>query len=485
MSIWSSLGRSFKRFQEYCIIEMCGIAGISLDGCSSDLIPNLIRMLISLQHRGQESAGISCLSNGELCTFKNFGMVVDALRAVEVKSYSSGIGHVRYSTSGSKKNFDEIQPMTFKVNGLNFSLAFNGNVVNHYIVRREFLKDYKFRTNTDTETIGALIVKLYREYKDMVEVLKECIDILDGAFSILLLTSEGTMYVIRDVLGFKPLCYAYIDNGIAFASESAALDILEGYELQDVKPGEVLVVHRGEIVERTCINGIGRRAFCMFEFVYFARPDSIIEGRLVHNVRKELGRRLYRLAPTRADLVVPVPDSGKSIALGYAEESGISFEEAIMKNRYVGRSFIMPDEKTRIETINLKFNIVEKLVRDKDIILIDDSIVRGSTLRKLVPKMKSKGARKVHVRIGCPPIIKPCFMGIDFPTSRELIASDRSVEKVREIINADSLIYNTIKNLCESIGYSENELCLACLTGKYPLKFKYAEEELEKIFGSR
>jgi amidophosphoribosyltransferase len=462
---------------------MCGIAALSLK--SGNAVPEVVKMLLALQHRGQESAGISFISSS-LNVYKGFGLVQDVFKGFNPFRISSSavIGHVRYSTTGSGGDIYEVQPFLTDVSGRMFSIAFNGNIVNHNSIRRELLRNSVFKTETDTETISLLIARnLVDEGFDYVEALRKSMDVLDGAYSLILIADDGCIAAARDPYGFKPLSYGSLDNGFTVASESVAIECIGGLHLGDVNPGEILVLSGGEVVERVKACSSFRKAMCMFEFVYFSRPDSVINGRLIHEVRKNLGKALYRIKPVRADLTSPVPDSGRSSALGFSEESGIPFEEAIMRNRYIGRTFILPESNSRRSAVELKFHVVRRLVEGRRIVVVDDSIVRGVTLTRIVPLMKSRGCREVHVRIACPPIIYPCFMGIDFPTERELVASRHSVEEIREIINADTLTYNSVENLCSGIGLSQGDLCLACLTGKYPLKSSYNYVELQKLFG--
>lgn len=464
---------------------MCGIAALSLK--SGNAVPQVIKMLLALQHRGQESAGIA-FTNPNLNVYKGFGLVPDVFKPGDAARLSSAaaIGHVRYSTTGSRRHIYEVQPALFNILSKPFSIAFNGNITNHHHIREELLKDSSFKTETDTETIGLLIARnLADEGFDYVEAIRRSMEVLDGAYSLILLTHDGYIIAARDPYGFKPLSYGVLNNGFTVASESVAIEGIDGICLGDIQPGEVLVVANGEAVERVRGAPSLRKAMCMFEFVYFSRPDSVIDGRLIHEVRKNLGRILYRVKPIEADLTSPVPDSGRSTALGFAEESGIPFEEVIMKNRYIGRTFILPESDARRSAVELKFHIVRKLAENRRIVVVDDSIVRGVTLTRIIPLLKALGCREVHVRIACPPIIYPCFMGIDFPTQHELIAARHSVDEIKGIINADTLIYNNIGDLCRGIGYSPSELCLACLTGSYPLKSPYNYAKLQSVFGGQ
>lgn len=462
--------------------ERCGVIGV-LSAEGRDVALDIYRGLYALQHRGQESAGIY-VKGDEVRGVKGLGFVHEALGGrIEGLKGHVGVGHVRYSTTASS-SLDEAQPMMYEWRGRRFAIAFNGTITNFLELRGKLSSmGFKFKTDTDTEVLAALIAHHLSQHGDYVEALRQCMGELDGAYSMVMLGDDGQLYVARDPLGFKPLCLGLnADEGLyVAASETCALDTLNAELVKHVEPGEVVVVSRRGY-ESYRLARAERRARCMFEFVYFSRPDSQFDGIWIYEARLRIGRELGRRCPVDADVVVPVPDSGRTAALGYSEATGIPLVEGLMKNRYVGRIFIMPGERNRSEMVRVKLNPVKPLIRGKRVVLIDDSIVRGTTMRHIVSMLRSAGAKEVHVRVSCPPIISGCYMGIDFPTKRELVASSRSVEEVRRVIGADSLEYNSVEGLVKGIGLPENELCLACLTGVYPLR-KVDVEALERSLG--
>lgn len=382
-----------------------------------------------------------------------------------------GIGHVRYSTTGYSKK-KETQPYCMYLTGINFAVAFNGNISNSGRLKEELEeKGHFFETDTDTELIAKYITTFMLENgRDLVGAIQKLMYTLDGGYSILILTERGHILAFRDPYGYRPLVFGKKQDGsIVFASETVALDTTGAQYIDTVNPGEVIWVtnvgcERLQLIETT------RHAHCQFEYVYFSRPDSEMEGVSVYEVRKKLGRKLAELYPVEADVVIPVPDSGRTAASGYSEASGIPLSEGLIKNRYVHRTFIMPRQREREKAIRLKMNPIPHVVSGKRIVLVDDSIVRGTSMKHIVLLLRKAGAKEVHVRISCPPIISPCYCGIDFQRREELIRGKTSLEETRKIIGADSLEYMTIDGLVEAIGLGENELCLSCLTGEYLLK---------------
>ncbi|MCP4761356.1 MAG: amidophosphoribosyltransferase, partial [archaeon] len=356
-----------------------------------------------------------------------------------------------------------------------------------------------FTTNGDSEVISQILASLSIGSGDWVEALKLLSRFLDGSYSLIFLTQEGDIYAIRDPLGFKPLCYGAIDSDSSckyhlVASESCAIDTVGGKLVNDVKPGEIIHLSVDEEIHSELIISGSRKALCMFEFVYFARPDSIIDGISVAKSRYKLGRNLAKIHPvdSKNAVIVPVPDSGRSASIGFSNESGIPYGEGLMKNRYVWRTFIMPGQSNRANKVRQKLNPVKEIISGKEVVLIDDSIVRGTTTAFIIKMLKQAGAAKVHVRISCPPVIEPCYMGVDFPTKSELIAGKTQtedpitfVEKIRKIIGADSLGYQTIDGLAEAIGLPKDQLCLACLNGDYPLKNDPRKLNLEETFSTQ
>ncbi|MFX1477400.1 MAG: amidophosphoribosyltransferase [Promethearchaeota archaeon] len=491
--------------------EHCAIFGVTCNDIGFSVSKLLYQGLIALQHRGQESTGISILkTGGHIFTYKKDGLVSKVLADKILSQYwgNVGIGHNRYATTGALgyKSSDYMQPFHFKNNEIEFSMAFNGTIANFDEIKKNMNEMGRvFITDTDTEVIAQLIGSLAVGTEDWPEILTLTSKLLDGSYSLILMTSDGDVYAIRDPLGFKPLCIGELKNSqrnIYFvASESCAIDAVGGTLLRDVKPGEIVhLSHQKDIHSETVIKS-NRTAICQFEYVYFSRPDSVIDGISVAEARMRLGTKLAKNDPILKTsevkehaIVVPVPDSGRSAAVGYAKEAGLPYEEGLMKNRYVHRTFIMPGQAKRKFAVKEKLNPIKSIVEGKDVILLDDSIVRGTTTQQIVSMLKDKGgAKRVHLRISCPPIISPCYMGIDFPTTNELIGGsfkklygENYIEEIRKQIGADTLIYQTIEDLISAIGLTRNQLCLACLTGNYPLKSveKLAQME-ESIVKSR
>jgi amidophosphoribosyltransferase len=466
--------------------EKCGVIGLRIR--SGNAAHYISQGLYALQHRGQESSGIFVHNGTEIRGHKAMGMVAEIFDDSTLTRLSGnvGVGHVRYSTTASS-SIQEAQPLFYGESGKGFALAFNGTISN-FLEARASLKDsgHRFKTHADTEVLACCIAEGYAETKDYFESLGRCMDLLDGSFSLVLVTDEGELYGARDPLGFKPLCLGINESrGLyVIASESVAEDALDARNVGEIRPGEVVRISGGRI-ERQIVRSSPRHAMCMFEYVYFSRPDSVIDGVGVYDARLRLGRNLARTWPKDVDMVVPVPDSGRTAASGYAQELRLPLVEGLMKNRYVWRTFIMPRQEIRELSVRLKLNPVRSVLKGKDIVLIDDTIVRGTTMRRVVGLLRKAGVRRVHVGISCPPVVSSCFMGIDFPTNRELIASQRNVEEIRRYIKADSLGYQTLEGLVEAIGIPKAELCLACLTAEYPLKSGPNIALLERELGSR
>ncbi len=441
---------------------MCGIVGIVDAGGVS--FP-LYYALYALQHRGQESAGISTFEGTTLYTHKAQGLVAEVFNSHTLQGLRGnvGIGHVRYPTTGSKVP-ENVQPFNFRYQGLNLAIAHNGNLVNTAELREEYERRGQiFCTTTDTEIIGNLIAEALRTSKSMEDAVRLCMRRLRGSYAAVALLN-GTIYAFRDPLGIKPLCIGRIDQGYIVASESVAIDALDGTLVRDVRPGELVRIdeHGLSSIQIATAN---RRAHCIFEYIYFARADSVIDGTLVYDVRRRIGQKLYE-----GEIVCPVPDSGTAYAAGYAERSGIPFVEGLMKNRYMGRTFIMPTQQQRERAVRIKLNTVRRNLKDRRVILVDDSIVRGTTSRRIVNMIREAGAKEIHLRVGSPAIIAPCYLGVDMPTRTELIASSRDVEAVRESIGATSLTYIPLEDLMGAIGCGERDLCTGCLTGCYPVE---------------
>ncbi len=466
--------------------EKCGIFGVlSLNG--RDVSPYICQGLYGLQHRGQESCGIYAHTGTRIVGHKSMGLVQDGFSAeilARLKG-SIGVGHVRYSTTAGSTLL-EAQPFYVEGDRHAFALAFNGTITNFIELRRRLREvGYDFETNTDTEALAKLILHYVEQGFSYEDALEQVLDGIEGACSLAVLDEEGNLYAARDPLGFKPLAVGSIlGEAYLVSSEGAAIEPLGGRFDFNVMPGEIVRIN-SEGIKRRRVVALRRKALCMFEYVYFARPDSVIDGISVYEARYKLGRKLAQDHPANVDIVVPVPDSGRTVAHGYSDESGAPLTEGLIKNRYVWRTFIMPGQELRELSVKLKLNAVRSVVEGKRVALLDDSIVRGTTMRHIVRLLKQAGAREVHVRISCPPIVSSCYMGIDFPTRRELIASKMSVEEICRFIEADSLGYQTLEGLLEGIGLTENDLCLACLTGRYPLRREVYLEELEAKLGKR
>ncbi|AEA47242.1 amidophosphoribosyltransferase [Archaeoglobus veneficus] len=446
---------------------MCGIVGVYCE--NESLTPHITYYaLFSLQHRGQESAGIAVAGNSSITAHKGMGLVTQVFdeRILSRMNGKASVGHVRYSTTGESR-IENAQPLLVRSKVGSIAVAHNGNLVNYWGLRSGLEGEGRaFLTDSDTEIIAQLLSACLLDY-DTVEALKILDSKLLGSYALTILVND-TLIAYRDPLGFRPLCIGEADFGYVIASESCAIDATGARFIRDVKPGEAVIIEDGKL-EFVRISESKRRAFCVFEYIYFARPDSIIDGKSVYGVRHTIGRILAKENPVDADMVSPVPDSGTTSSIGFAQESGIQYLEALIKNRYVGRTFIMPEQRMREFSVRIKMNAVRSNVEGKKVVLVDDSIVRGTTSRKIVDMVRAAGAKEVHFRVGSPPIIAPCYFGIDMSTREELIASCRSIEEIRRTINADSLAYLSLDGLLEAVGIDENELCLACLTGKYPI----------------
>ena len=438
--------------------------------------------LHALQHRGQESAGLVTSDGLSLRQHKAMGLVADIFTE-EVLSQLRGtlaIGHTRYSTAGDSALLNA-QPILVQSNKGAIAVAHNGNLVNaHHIRQRLEGQGSIFQTNSDTEVIVHLIA-LSREHT-LPEAMADALRRVEGAFSLVMMSADR-IFAARDARGFRPLAMGRIRatgghtrDTIVFASETCAFDLIGAEYERDVKPGELIVVGPDEIASRFYSTPAAQSS-CIFEHVYFSRPDSTVFGRSVQTSRENLGRQLAREAPVEADLVVPVPDSGVTAAVGYAAESGLPFRFALIRNHYVGRTFIEPRQSVRDFGVKLKLNPVRSLLAGKRVVLIDDSIVRGTTSRKIVRMIRNAGAKEVHMRISCPPTISSCFYGVDTPSRKQLIAANKSVEEICDYIGADSLAYLSLEGLKHACGEGEmTSYCTACYTGNYPTELIDVEE---------
>jgi amidophosphoribosyltransferase len=445
---------------------MCGIVGIRDAGGVSF---SLYYALYALQHRGQESAGISTFDGTRLYKHKGQGLVAEVFDPAILRGLEGnvGIGHVRYPTTGANRP-ENAQPFNFLFRDRIISIAHNGNLVNARELRDEYeARGQIFCTTTDTELIAKVITDEMSNSGCVEDAVHRCMRILRGSYSVALMI-DGVLYGFRDPLGIKPMCIGKTGQGIIIASESVAIDALGGLLLRDIKPGELVCIDE-EGMRSMQIAVSDCRAHCIFEYIYFARADAVLDGALVYDVRRNIGGKLHEEAPVAADSVCPVPDSGTAYAIGYSQTSHIPFVESLMKNRYMGRTFIMPSQTEREKAVRMKLNPIREHLKGKSVVLVDDSIVRGTTSRRIIGIIRDAGAKEVHVRIGSPAIKAPCYLGVDIPTREELIASDKADEDVRKRITANTLHHVSLKALVESIGIEQKHLCTGCLTGCYPV----------------
>jgi amidophosphoribosyltransferase len=431
--------------------------------------------LYALQHRGQESAGVTSSDGEDLVTHKAMGHVHDIFTPDVLTKLpgASAIGHTRYSTAGDTVLLNA-QPFSVDCNKGKIAVAHNGNITNAAELRRELEAEGSiFQSSSDTEVILHLVARS-RE-RTLAGALRDALLQLEGAFSLVFLAQDRVL-VARDPNGFRPLAMGQMENkSYVFASETCAFDLIGATYLGDVEPGEMVIVGP-EGMTRERFAPQRDAAFCVFEHVYFARPDSLVFGRPVHLSREQLGRLLAIETGVAADVVVPVPDSGVAAAIGYAAESGIPYRQALIRNHYVGRTFIEPSQAIRDFGVKLKLNPVRHLIEGRRVILVDDSIVRGTTSRKIVRMVRNAGAREVHLRISCPPTVSPCFYGVDTPVESELIAANSTLEEIRKFVEADTLGYLSMNSLREAVGDSEMKFCYACYTGNYPTELVNIEE---------
>jgi len=457
-----------KSLDDGGIRHQCGIFGIYNHNEPARLT---YLGLYALQHRGQESAGIVTSNGRRLHLEREMGQVAEVFSPVNLARLKgkSAIGHVRYSTAG-ETGLVNSQPLLIDSYWGQIALAHNGNLVNALTLRSELVRQGSaFITTSDTEVIFHLIVRSSR--KSFHDALVEALLKIKGAFSLLLMTVDE-MIAIRDPYGFRPLVLGKLRNSEVIASETCALDLIGAKFIREIQPGEILIINKDGL-QSIFPFPERKHAQCIFELVYFARPDSVVFGESVNLFRNCLGRQLARESHVDADIVVPVPDSGVSAALGYASEAKIPFDFGLIRNHYVGRTFIEPKQSIRDLGVKVKLNPVRGLIRGKRVVLVDDSIVRATTSRKIVAMIRRAGAKEVHLRISSPPIISPCFYGIDTPTKAELIASSHSVNEIRQFIRADSLKYLSLEGILSCVKNGEKRFCTACFTEKYPIDFPY------------
>jgi amidophosphoribosyltransferase len=445
----------------------CGVFGIFGHPNAAELT---YYGLYALQHRGQESAGIVSSDGRQFRTHKGMGLVSQIFNGEVLHGLvgNMAVGHTRYSTTGSS-HLRNAQPLTVDCARGQIAIAHNGNLTNASQLREELENQGSiFQTTVDSEIILHLMAQpnINGHSNNLIETIRR----IEGAFSLAIMT-ENELIGVRDPHGFRPLCIGKVDDAYVLASETCALDLIHAKFVRDVEPGEIVIINKEGIKSIQAYPEQERRAFCIFEYVYFARPDSNIANRNVYKVRVEMGRQLARENGVEADIVVPVPDSGNYAALGYSLESGIPYEIAFIRNHYVGRSFLQPSQLIRDFNVRVKLNLIPELVKGKRVVIVDDSIVRGTTCKTRVNTLKEAGAKEVHVRVSCPPHMNPCVYGIDFPDRNKLMAANYSLDDIRKYLNADSLAYLSQDGMVKATGLKKESFCMACYDGDYPVPY--------------
>ncbi len=457
----------------------CGVVGIA---ASHDVVPALLKSLMIIQHRGQESAGISVFEGDRIRTSKDSGLVQTALAPGNLIGIHGrvGIGHVMYSVS-RPHSVIEAQPFAVAFGSGSIAMSHNGEIVNYPELRKRHLAEgQSLVIDSDTELITGILVKHLTDTRDPVRALKAMITEIEASYALVILINDR-LFGVRDPYGLRPLCIGSIPDGHIIVSESAAIDALNGEFIRDVRPGEVVEITDGEVISHGGLTDSRRKAHCMFEWVYFARPDSVIDGCEVYDVRKRIGEILARESDVEADIVIPIPDSGRAHAIGYSILTGIPYEEGFMKNRFAERTFILPDHNDRAAAVSEKMNPIRSTVEGKRLLLVDDSIVRGTTLKRLIAMLRGAGAKEVHVRVGSPPVIAPCYYGVNMKSRDQFIANRHTTEEICRIIDADSLSYISVDGLVEAIGKPKNELCLACVNAEYPTRIPGEKERFQSV----
>ena len=446
----------------------CGVFGIFGSPNAAELA---YYGLYALQHRGQESAGIVTCHDGKFFKHHGMGLVPQIFNGEILHDLvgNMAVGHTRYSTTGTS-NIHNAQPLTVDCARGQIAVAHNGNLTNAAQLRDELeARGLVFQTTVDSEIIIMMLAQ--PTMSGVANTLVQTLRRIEGAYSLVIMT-EKEMIGARDPHGFRPLCIGRTDNGAwVLSSETTALDLIHAQFVRDVAPGEIVIINENGLTSISAFPEHTKRSFCIFEYVYFARPDSVINRHTVYDVRKEMGRQLAREHRIKADLVIPVPDSGVCAAMGYSEESGIPYEMAFIRNHYVGRSFLQPTQLIRDFNVRVKLNLIESLVYNKRVVIVDDSIVRGTTCRSRVKTLKEAGAKEVHVAVSCPPHQYPCVYGIDFPDRSKLMAANNSVDEIRKYLNADSLHYLSQAGMVAATGQPKENFCMACYDGNYPVSY--------------
>jgi len=454
--------------------ECCAVVGIYSPG--EDVARLTFFSLFALQHRGQESSGIATADGRGIEVYTNMGLVTQVFTE-EALSRLTGhiaIGHNRYSTSGSSQ-ICNAQPIVVGTGAETITIAHNGNIVNAKHLYEELTaQGYTFKSSTDTEVIANLIISA--PDKDLVDKIRYAMHRLQGVYSLTIMTKDR-LFGVRDPLGLRPLCLGKINGGWILASETCALDHIGATFIREIEPNEIVSIGKKGL--QSYREKVDKRALCIFEYSYFARPDSTINGRLVYQARLAMGAELANEHPVDADLVVGVPDSSTVQAVGYAQKSGIPLADGLVKNRYVGRTFIEPDQRIRDLGVKLKYNPMPQVLKDKRIVMVDDSIVRGTTTPHVIKLLRKAGAKEVHMRICVPPIRYPCFFGVDMASYRELLAAQKTIPEIKDFIGADSLDYLSVEGLVKAVGLPKDNFCLACFTGDYPMPVQIEMDKLE------
>jgi amidophosphoribosyltransferase len=445
----------------------CGVFGIYGHPNAAELT---YYGLFALQHRGQESAGIVACDGTQFRVHRGMGLVPQVFDSDMLHRLTGhmAVGHTRYSTTGAS-HLRNAQPLTGDCQLGQIAIAHNGNLTNAMQLREELeARGAMFQTTVDSETVLHLLAQPFLGHSEnnLVQTMRR----LEGAYSLVIM-SENELVGVRDPYGFRPLSIGKVGDAWVLASETCAFDLIHAQFVRDVAPGEIVIIDKNGLRSIQAFPEQTRRAFCIFEYIYFARPDSNLANRNVYKVRVEMGRQLARENPVEADVVVPVPDSGNCAALGYSLESGIEYQMAFVRNHYVGRSFLQPSQLIRDFHVRVKLNLIPALVKDKRVVVIDDSIVRGTTCKARVIQLKEAGAKEVHVMVSCPPHMHPCVYGIDFPDRSKLMAANHSVDEIRSYLNADSLHYLSSKGLVRATGMQKESFCMACFNGEYPVAY--------------
>ncbi|MDE6472610.1 MAG: amidophosphoribosyltransferase [Clostridia bacterium] len=464
------------------IKEECGVFGIYDKSRLGNIAQQVYFGLFALQHRGQEAAGIAVNNDREITLVKNMGLVSEVFNDATLAKLNGeiAIGHVRYSTTGNNTP-ENAQPISVKYAKGNLTVSHNGNITNAKELRDKLeAKGAIFHTTSDSEVISYLIAIQRLKSKSIEEAVEKVFPMLQGAFSLLIM-SPRKLIAVRDRYGIRPLCIGKLQDNVVFASESCAFETVGATFERDVRPGEIVVVTEDDMVSNTKYCGHSG-GLCIFEHIYTARPDSVIDGQGVNEARMNAGKMLAKIAPADADLVIGVPDSGLPAAIGYSHESGIPYGVGLIKNRYIGRTFIQPTQAMRERSVALKLNTLKSNVEGKRLVMVDDSIVRGTTLANIIKLLKKSGAKEVHVRISSPPFIYPCFFGTDIPSRKDLACNNYTMEELRIKIGADSLAFLDVKTVDKIAPDSTVTFCKGCFTGKYPCKVP-CEKEDKNILG--